>query len=257
MSEQEKTANQNAEGGAQQETVTDVAGGDDQQNQTGTETTAGAEQNKETEGLKAALVAEQKKRQEAEQRASQYEAAIQYQQQLAANQMSQQQQQNDYDPDGYVQNKDLQQFGTQIVSNIQLQTIRGQLSDLDDVIGSNAGTPTYKPSDNVKKIILQNPALYSGLDNLIRKGNPQAIGVAYDLAKKQVELEKLQKIAQAAQEQSEHQGAENQTTPTSPALAGGGGGVSFESQVPSPVTEPDKFDAFYEQVKAGVFNKRS
>jgi hypothetical protein len=246
--EEKKAANQILEGGAQEEAANQNAEGSAQQ--AGTEDAAGAGQ-KEEEGLKAAVVAEQKRRQEAENRAVVAEQQAQAYQQLLT--QKQQPQQEQIDPEGYVQFKDMQQQQAQMMQAFQLQQIRTTTPDLDEVIGPGAGQQNYQASEQVKKLIQNNPSLYYGLDRVIATGNPQAISIAYQLVKQQEKVEELEKVANAAKEQSELINSENKTNPMSPAAAGGGGGMSATSQIP-PADSPE-FDAMWEKVKAGEFDQ--
>jgi len=249
---EEETVNQTPEGGAQEDTANQTPEGG-VQDKTGIEDTAGAgQEKKEEEGLKAAVVAEQNRRQIAEEQVRLAQAQTQLMQQELAR-LQQGNQQEQVDPNGYPTWGELQQREAKLVQNIQLQNLRTQCTDLDSVIGANAGQINYQPSEHVRKLVQENPSLF-GIDRFIAQGNSQAISVAYQLAKQRQELEELRKVKQAAEEHANINQANNQTVVTSPAAAGGGGGTNLNSQIPD--SSSPKFDEFYERVKAGEFDQK-
>ena len=248
---EEETVNQTPEGGAQEDTANQTPEGGAQES--GKEDTAGAGQgNTEDEGLKAAVVAEQKRRQIAEEQVKLAQSQTQLMQQELAR-LQQVGQQEQIDPNGYPTWGEIQQREAKLVQNIQLQNLRTQCTDLDSVVGSNAGQINYQPSEHVKKLVQENPSLF-GIDRFIAQGNTQAISVAYQLAKQRQELEELRKVKQAAEEHANINQANNQTVVTSPAAAGGGGGTNLNSQIPD--SSSPQFDTFYERVKAGEFDQK-
>lgn len=246
VGKEDETANQLPAGG-EQDPANQILPGSAEE--TGTEAPGAGE--KEQEGLKAAVVAEQKRRQEAEEQARQAQENLRLVQEQIALSQQQQPQQPEYDPDEYVQRgtmeETINQKVAQVVQTVQQQTFQAQNPDYLDIVGSGTGR-AFRPSDALKEVIQADPSLV-GLDQMVASGNPAALGVAYRLAKQHKELSELQAAVAASREQSKMNEIDAKTTPMSPAAAGGAGGTSFESQIPDELS--DEFDTFYDSIKNG------
>lgn len=244
--EEENTANQTPEGGAQEDTANQTAQGSAEQTTGIKDDTPGAG---ESDGLKQAVVAEQKRRQDAEARAMQAEM----QAQILQEQMAQgQQQQPQIDPEEYVQYGTVQNLVDQkvntVVQAMQEQAFQSQSPDHQDILGSGTGRG-FRPSEKFTDYIKNNPNL-AGLEQAVASGNAQAKMVAYSLVKQYSELSELRKAQTASKERERMQNVDTQTAPMSAAAAGGG--TSLESQIPNENT--DEFDAFYARVANGEFD---
>ena len=241
---EEDTANQTPQGGAADETANQNAEGSAQQS--GTETPGAGE----NEGLKAAVVAEQRRRQEAEDRARQAEDNLRLVQQQIA--LSQQSQEPQADPEEYIQRGTMEQEMdrrvAQVVQAMQQQTFQSQHPDYTEVLGSGTGRD-FRPSETLKEVIKSNPSL-AGLEQMVANGNPSALSVAYSLANQHKELQELRAAKTASQDRAKNNDMNAKTSPMSPAAAGGGGATTLTTQMPD--FRSDEFDAFYESVIEGA-----
>ena len=251
---EENPANQTLEGGAQEsvnqipeggalETVKEEAPGD-------AEKTVSVE----------AVIAETKKRQEAEaQLAAEQQAKQQteYQMQLLQQQQVQQPAQTapaDEDFPTYGAIRQMQQEQSQALQNqnlqMQAQAFMSQHPDFAEVVGSGSGG-MFKPSEHLTKALQSNPAL-QGITQTIAQGNPQALMVAYNLAQGQKQFAeqqaKLTVFEQAAAAANEKLAA--QMGVTSPLSVGGGGGVAVEGHVPD--ANSKEGDAYFASLLNGA-----
>ena len=253
----ENAANQNAQGGAEQNPANQILGGGAQdtanQNADGSDQQPANQQTQggaEESGLKAGLVAEQKKRQEAE-----AQAEILRQQVLAQQQQLMAVQQQSNIPEGpsdadYPTFGDIRREQAQVIQTVQAQMFRAQHTDMDDVVGTGQG-PMFKPSETLKQVIHNSPE-FTNLDRMISMGNPNAIALGYRLCKQQKELDDLRAFHQAAKEQQKLNESDNKINLMSSAAAGGGGGVSQANQIPDANTP--EFDQFWNEIKSGKYD---
>ncbi|KKN77691.1 hypothetical protein LCGC14_0358170 [marine sediment metagenome] len=237
-----ETANEIPEGGAL-ETVNEDAPGDAEKKVSVEAVIAETKKRQEAE---AQLAAEQQARQQAE-----YNAQF-FQQQAAAQQPAQTAPADDeYVNFGAV--RQMQQEQAQALQNqnlqMQAQAFMSQHPDFAEVVGSGSGG-MFKPSEHLTKALQSNPAL-AGLQQTVAQGNPQAQMVAYNLAQGQKQFTeqqaKLTVFEQAAAASREQIAA--QTGVTSPLSVGGGGGVAVEGHVPN--ANSQEGDAFFASLLNG------
>ena len=237
---QEPAANQIPEGGAQ-ETVKEDAPGDAEPKTVSVE----------------AVMAETRKRQEAEARLATEQAARQAAEQNAEYMRQQAMVQQTPEPviadDEYLTAGQVRQMNAQQNQQMQYNMFLNQHPDTAEVVGQSENG-VFKPSEHLQKASQANPFLYS-LQAAAIAGNWAALQDLYfhataqkQLSETQSELETLRQAAAANNEQQASIAAK--TGVTSPLSAGGGGAVT--GTLPEPGTPEG--DAYFERMKAGEFD---
>lgn len=241
--ENDNSANQIPEGGAQDAANQPAEGG---AQQPANQTLEGGAQDTVS---KAALIAEQKKRQEAQAQAELLQQQLMLLQQQGPAQSPQASQAPD-DMD-YPTYGDLRREGAVLMQQMELQAFRGQHPDVDDVVGRAQGR-FFQPSETFRKVLINNPHL-SGLDQGVASGNPKALAAAYELVKRQQEVDELRAYKQS-QEEHNKLTQDVTTAPMSTAAIGGAGGVSQQAQIPE-MNTPEG-DQLWADIKAGKYDRR-
>ncbi len=240
--ENNEPANQTPEDGAQ-ETANQTA--EDSAQQTATESQDGAD--KESEGLKAAAVAEKKKRQEAEAQLQAAQQTVQtVQQQNMLLQQSQQPQQPKTTYEQAVMEAGLQdesylnqeqqaqifarkdQLDNQKFQQQQAMAQNNQFAITHDDYAEAVGTTdpmtgAFIPSQELNELLTKKPYLRQ-----VANSSAQA---AYELVVQERTLNEYSQQQTVANEQNVRQKVDAQTQPMSPAASGGGGtsGKSFSN----------------------------
>ena len=257
MTPEEEAANQIPEGGVQDDAVNQIPEGDapdavkdDAQGDAEPKTVsveAVIAETKKRQEAEAQLAAEQQARQAAEQ---QVEYARQQQAEYARQQQAQQAPIAD---DEYLNAGQVRQMAAQTTAQMQYSMFMSQHPDAAEILGQGIGTGVLKPSEHFNKVLQANPSLY-GLQQLVANGNSQALSVALAAAKQQkafgeqeAELATLRAAQTANAEQQAAIAAK--TGVTSPLSAGGGGAVTGD--LPDPNTPEG--EEYFERMKAGDF----
>lgn len=196
---------------------------------------AGQQRTDAEKGQLAALEAERKKRQEAEQQVISLNQQFQILQANQARQQAQQdifQQQNLADEDyvtveqarQYVQQ--LQQTNQQQQQATNIQNFISQHPDYAEMVGQSNLTGQFIAAEPLRQALLANPALGSTLNNPLT-----APIVAYELAKGQIAKTKLAEQFAANKEKEAQQSANEKIAPMSSAAVGGTGATNLASQI--------------------------
>jgi len=254
--QEEDTANQMPEGGVQEEEEV-------QANQTVEDGTlqGDASVNEEDDERKVsvkAVMAETKKRQEAEARLEAERQARQAAEQQAAmirqQFMTQQNPEPQIADDEYLTAGQVRAMAAHQSQQMQYSMFLSQHPDTAQIVGQGVGTGALQPSEHLQKALQANPSLYQ-LQAAAGQGNSAALQVLYMQAAAQKQISEtnaeLNTLRAAAAANAEQQAAiAAKTGVTSPLSAGGGGAVA--GGPPDPNTPEG--EAYWERMKAGEFD---